>query len=161
RGVQSNGELCGSAPAPVPFLEASIERRIQVMSWGDAGMSLLEPPVEKPQKSRVMAFTVAALAFVLITVLWFKVRYYPEEKAAQHCFDALVAGDTNKAYELWKPSQSYKLDDFKADWGADGYYGPVKSYKIVSAKAPKGGNTIEVNIAVSPFSPMPDAADAE
>jgi len=131
------------------------------MLRGDEGMSLLEPPVEKPQKSRVMVFTVAALVFALSIVLWFKFRYYPEEKAAEHFFDALVAGDTNKAYELWKPTPSYKLDDFKADWGPDGYYGPVKSYKIISAKAPKDGNTIEVNIAVSPFSPMPDATDAD
>jgi len=124
-------------------------------------MSLLEPPVEKPQKSRVMAFTVAALAFTLVVVLWFTFRYYPEKKAAAQFFDALVAGDTNRAYQLWKPSASYKLDDFNADWGPNGYYGPVKSYKIMSAKAPKGGNTIEVNIAVSPFSPMPAASDAE
>jgi len=124
-------------------------------------MSLLEPQVEKPQKSRVMAFTVAALTFTLLVVLWFTFRYYPEKKAAAQFFDALVAGDMNRAYALWKPSPSYKMEDFNADWGPGGYYGPVKSYKIMSAKAPKDGNTIEVNIAVSPFSPMPDAGDAE
>ena len=103
-------------------------------------MSLLEPPVEKPQKSRVMAFTVAALAFTLAVVLWFTFRYYPEKKAASQFFDALVAGETQRAYELWKPSPSYK---------------------IMGAKAPKGGNSIEVNIAISPFSPMPDASDGD
>lgn len=124
-------------------------------------MSLLEPPVEKPQKSRVMAFTVAALALVLIVVLWLKFRYYPEEKVTKQFFEALEAGDTTKAYALWKPGPSYKLEDFIADWGPEGYYGPVKSYKIVSAKEPKNGNTIEVNIAVSPYSPMPEASDGE
>ena len=124
-------------------------------------MSLLEPPVEKPQKSRVMAFTVAALAFTLAVVLWFTFRYYPEKKAVSQFFDALVAGETQRAYELWKPSPSYKMDDFTADWGPAGYYGPVKSYKIMGAKAPKGGNSIEVNIAISPFSPMPDASDGD
>ena len=124
-------------------------------------MSLLEPPVEKPQKSRAMAITVVALAIALATVLWFTFRYYPEKKATAIFFDALVSGDTNKAYGLWKPSASYKLDDFAADWGPGGYYGPVKSYKIMSAKAPKQSTSIEVNVAISPFSPMPEASDAE
>jgi hypothetical protein len=124
-------------------------------------MSLLEPPVEKPQKSRVMTFTIAALAFTLAVVLWFTFRYYPEKKAAANFFDALVAGDTNKAYDLWKPSASYKQSDFLADWGPGGYYGPVKSYKVMGAKAPKKSDSIEVDVAISPFSPMPDASDGE
>jgi hypothetical protein len=125
------------------------------------GMSLLEPPVDKPQKSRVMAFTVVALVFTAAVVLWFTFRYYPEKKATAHFFDALVAGDTIKAYDLWKPSSSYKMSDFLADWGADGYYGPVKSYKIMDASAPRNGSSIAVNVAVSPFSPMPSASDAD
>jgi hypothetical protein len=124
-------------------------------------MSLLEPEVEKPRKSRVMAFTVAALAFTLAVVLWFTFRYYPEKKAAAYFFDALVAGDTNKAYELWKPSETYRLSDFTADWGPSGYYGPVKSYKIMGAKAPRNSGSIEVDVAISPFSPMPEASDGE
>ena len=131
------------------------------MHVGDNRMSLLEPPVDKPQKSRVMLFTVAALALTLAVVLWFTFRYYPEKKAAAHFFDALVTGDTNKAYELWKPSATYRLSDFTADWGPGGYYGPVKSYKIMGAKAPNKSDSIEVNIAISPFSPMPDASDGE
>jgi hypothetical protein len=108
-----------------------------------------------------MVFTVAALAFTLAVVLWFTFRYYPEKKAAANFFDALVAGDTNKAYDLWKPSASYKLTDFTADWGPGGYYGPVKSYKIMGAKAPTKSDSIEVDVAISPFSPMPDASDGE
>ena len=124
-------------------------------------MSLLEPEIEKPRKSRVMAFTIAALAFTLAVVLWFTFRYYPEKKAAAHFFDALVAGETNKAYELWKPSETYRLSDFTADWGLAGYYGPVKSYKIMGAKAPRKSDSIEVDVAISPFSPMPEASDGE
>lgn len=107
-----------------------------------------------------MAFTVAAVAFTALVILWFTFRYYPEKKATAQFFDALVAGDTHKAYDLWKPSASYTMSDFAADWGPSGYYGPVKSYKIMGAKAPKGGSSIAVNIAISPFSPMPDASDA-
>jgi uncharacterized membrane protein YvbJ len=80
-------------------------------------MSLLNPPVETRSKSRVVVFTVTALVFVLAVVLWFTFRYYPEKKATERFFDAVVAGDTAKAYELWKPSASYRMSDFTADWG--------------------------------------------
>ena len=124
-------------------------------------MSLLDPPAAKPEKSRAMAFTVAALTLVAIVALWFVFRYYPEKKAAEHFFDALVAGDTARAYQLWKPSPSYAMNDFLADWGPQGYYGPVKSYKILRASSSIGANAVAVHVAISPFSPMPDASDGE
>ncbi len=98
-----------------------------------------------------MAFTIAALVLVAIVVLWFTFRYYPEKKAAEHFFDALVGGDTARAYQLWKPSPSYAIKDFLADWGPEGYYGPVKSYKILRASSPIGANAIAVRVAISPF----------
>jgi hypothetical protein len=124
-------------------------------------MSLLDPPASKPDKSRALAFTYATLALVAIVALWFTFRYYPEKKAAERFFDALVAGDTARAYQLWKPAPSYAMKDFLADWGPQGYYGPVKSYEIVHAKAPKGSTSIAVTVKVSPFSPMPDISDTE
>src|SRR5881398_1977646 len=124
-------------------------------------MSLLDPPADKPDKSRAMAFTIAALAVVAIVVLWYTFRYYPEKKAAERFFDALIAGDTAKAYELWKPGPSYTMKDFLADWGPEGYYGPVKSYEILKTCAPHSSNTVDVSVAVSPFSPMPQPGDAE
>jgi hypothetical protein len=107
-----------------------------------------------------MAFTIAAVVLVAAAILWFTFRYYPEKKAADHFFAAVQAGDTDAAYTLWKPSSSYSMKDFLADWGSTGYYGPVKSYKIMGAKAPDNSTSIAVNVAVSPFSPMPDSSDA-
>jgi len=124
-------------------------------------MTLLDPPAEKPEKSRAMAFTIAALVLVAIVVLWFTFRYYPEKKAAEHFFDALVGGDSARAYQLWKPSPSYAIKDFLADWGPEGYYGPVKSYKVLRASSPIGANAVAVRVAISPFSPMPDASEIE
>jgi len=123
--------------------------------------SLLEPPPAKSEKSRVWAITITVLLVALAVVLWFTLRYYPEKRAAEHFFDALVSGDTEKAYALWKPTASYRKDDFLADWGPSGYYGPVKSYKIMGARAPNKSDSIAVNVALSPFSPMPVASDAE
>jgi hypothetical protein len=128
---------------------------------GGGGFSLMHPPVDKPHKSHAMAITLGAVALVLALVLYFSFRYYPEKKATTHFFDAVVAGDTDKAYGLWKASANYKMNDFLADWGPQGYYGPVKSYKILSAKAPSDSASIEVIVAISPFSPFPDASDAD
>jgi hypothetical protein len=124
-------------------------------------MSLLDPPAAKPDKSRAMAFTVAALSLVAIVVLWFVFRYFPEKKAAEHFFDSLVAGNTDLAYQLWKPTSSYAMKDFLADWGPQGYFGPVKSYTILHANSPLGANAVAIRVAISPFSPMPEPSDAE
>jgi hypothetical protein len=132
-------------------------------------MSLLNPPIEKPHKSRVAPITITVLVIAAAVVLWLTFRYYPEKKATERFFDAVVAGDSDKAYALWKPSSNYRMKDFLADWGEGGYYGPIKSYRLLGAKAPSktgsmevnAGGTIEVEVAISPFSPLPDASDAD
>ena len=125
-------------------------------------MPLFEPPVETSSRSRHLRFVAGALVVLAAVVLYFAFRYYPEQRAAQRFFDALVAGDTNTAYQLWKAKPSYRLQDFLTDWGPYGYYGPVKSYKIMKISSPNGStSSVVVEVAVSPFAPMPDATDAE
>jgi hypothetical protein len=125
------------------------------------GLLDADTPQPKPSRSRVMAFTVSVFALVAIIGMYFAFRYYPEKKTAEHFFEALDAGDMNKAYELWKPSPSYKMNDFLADWGPNGYYGPVKSYEIIHLKSPKGSNGVIVTARVSPFPEIPDVSDVE
>lgn len=125
-------------------------------------MALLEPPAEPSHKSKHLTYTIAALVLIAAVGLWYMFRFYPEKRVVQQFFDTLVAGDTAKAYQIWKPSPSYRMQDFLADWGPQGYYGPVKSYKIIRAHAPRGqSNSVVVDVAISPFSPMPDPSDAE
>src|SRR5262245_1860895 len=97
--------------------------------------SLLSPPPEPSNKYKAMTYTGVGIALALAVVLYFAFRYYPEKRAAEHFLNALAADNTKQAYELWKPHESYKYADFVADWGPDGYYGPVKSYTIVKATA--------------------------
>ena len=125
-------------------------------------MGLLEPPPEVSNKGRVLKFMAIAFIVIAVIVLYFAFRFYPEQRAAQHFFDAVVTGDFNAAYKLWHPSPSYQMRDFMTDWGPYGYYGPVKSYKIVRLQAPdRISNNVAVEVAVSPFSPMPSEQDAE
>src|SRR5215475_3602648 len=112
-------------------------------------MDLLSPPPESSNKYKAMTYAGIGVALALAIALYFVFRYYPEKKAAEHFFDALVAGDTKHAYELWKPGQSYKYGDFLADFGPDGYYGPVKSYEITKASATRGSNGVVLTIKLS------------
>ena len=123
-------------------------------------MSLLEPPADTAHKSRPLAFAAAAILLIAVVALWWIFRFYPEKRAVERFFDTLVAGDMAKAYQLWKPGPSYRMEDFLADWGPNGYFGPVKSYRILGAKSPHGAtNAVEVAVEISPYSPMPDASD--
>jgi hypothetical protein len=125
-------------------------------------MAFLEPPAEPSHKKRALQITMGAIVLIALIVLWYTFRFYPEQKAAQHFFGALVAGDINGAYKLWKPGPSYRIQDFNADWGEYGYYGPVKSYKIRRVHAPEGqSDNVVVEVDVSPFAPMPDPHDQE
>src|SRR3979411_3269418 len=108
-------------------------------------MSLLDPPADDtPSKSRAMIFTVVTVVFVLVVILFFMFRYYPEKKAADNFFNALESGNAAQAYQLWKPSESYTMKDFLADWGPDGYYGTVGSHKILRAKSPRGSSAVAI-----------------
>ena len=125
-------------------------------------MSLLEPPPDVNKRPRALAFTLAASIIIAIIAVWFWLRFYPEKKAAENFMNAVVAGDMATAYNLWQPGPSYKMQDFVADWGATGYYGPVKSYEIMKARSPHGTSTsVEVRVAISPFTPMPGANEPE
>ncbi|HVO57790.1 MAG TPA: hypothetical protein VMT51_08860 [Dongiaceae bacterium] len=123
--------------------------------------SLLSPPSEPSNKPKAIVYAAAGILVALLIVGYFLFRYYPEKKATEHFLNALVAGDTKKAYQLWKPSESYRFGDFLADWGPEGYYGPVKSYEIVKAESKRGANGVIISVRVSRFAPMPDKADLE
>src|SRR5260370_13892184 len=124
-------------------------------------MALLEPPVETSSKTRHLKFIAGALAVLAAVALYFTFRFYPEQRAVQRFFDALVAGDTKKAYELWKPQPSYRIQDFLTDWGPHGYYGPVKRYKIIKISSPKdSSNNVAVENWGRQYDPQGEASGA-
>lgn len=124
-------------------------------------MGLLDASPEEP-RSKTRHLTIAAVALVLLIAggLWYTFRFYPEKRAISRFFDALTAGDTARAYQLWKAGPSYTEKDFLDDWSPSGYYGPVKSYRIESVSSPKGGGSgVIVVVEISPFAPFPSRED--
>ena len=125
-------------------------------------MSLLEPAELEQGKTKWKVLGVVVLAAAVAVVLYFTFRYYPEKRAVDRFFVALTAGDTARAYQIWQPGPTYKMEDFLSDWGPNGFYGPVKSFRIVSAESPKnGGSGVIVAVEISPFAPMPTKSDIE
>ncbi|MGA7785650.1 MAG: hypothetical protein WB997_13490 [Candidatus Acidiferrales bacterium] len=120
-----------------------------------------EDPQAKKRRYLFMLFAAVALGGLGIWWLIFGYLHIPERTAAGHFFEALSTGNTELAYKLWKPEPNrYPYKDFLDDWGANGIYGPVKSYQIESVSSPtKGGSGVIVVAEVSPFLPFPDPND--
>jgi hypothetical protein len=128
-------------------------------------VSLLEERAEEP-KSKRLRYAVTAVALVLLLGfwLWRSMRYSSEEHTVDHFMDAVAAGNFQLAYQIWKPHQgtSYTFQDFLADWGDKGYYGPLKSYRRESAAEPRnGGSGVIVTIEISPYHPFPANSDPQ
>jgi hypothetical protein len=125
-------------------------------------VGILDATEEHPQ-SKLRRYVISALALVLIVwvSLWWLLRYHGEKTAVYHFLNAVVAGDMQKAYSKWSPSESYSLKDFESDWGPSGVYGPVKSFNVKGTyRPPNGSSGVVVIVDVSPYQPFPEKDDA-
>ena len=107
-----------------------------------------DPEKERRQKVRI----ISAIVFLLLAgffLWWF--RYWPEQRVAEHFFDALQKQDYESAYGVWMHDpqwrqhldryKKYPFHEFYTDWGPGGQWGLVKSYKIYAAGTPPGGGS--------------------
>ena len=69
---------------------------------------------------------------------------------------AIATGDTQQAYQIWRPNASFSYTDFLGFWGPNGYYSPIKSFRLESAEVPpKGGTGVVVTIELSEYDTFP------
>jgi hypothetical protein len=126
---------------------------------------LLDEPVDDPKaqlkRTAIMAGSAIVLSVLFFYWLWFLYLHMPERTAAERFFNILSAGNTEQAYQDWKPDAShYSYKDFMEDWGPTGQYGPVKSFRLESASnPPRGGSGIIITVEVSPDLPFPSNSD--
>jgi hypothetical protein len=116
---------------------------------------------EEPQSKR-LRYAVTGVAFILLMsfgIWFFFLRFISERHTVGRFLNAVVAQNFQEAYQIWKPRGSYKYADFLADWGRQGYYGPVQSYRIGEAQRPKDASGIVVDVEISPFTPFPSDKD--
>ena len=116
-------------------------------------MTLLDAKEYDPEKERRKKVRIiSAIVFLLLAAFflwWF--RYWPEERVAEHFFDALQKQDYESGYGIWMHDpqwrqhldhyKKYSFNEFYTDWGPGGQWGLVKSYKIYAAGTPPGGGS--------------------
>lgn len=100
-------------------------------------------------------WTVAILLILAALGWWF--RYWPQERAVGHFFDALQKQDYNTAYGIWMHDPDWKqhlgehskypFSDFYRDWGPGGEWGLIKTQKVYGASTcpgPASGVVVDV-----------------
>ncbi|MGH9774759.1 MAG: hypothetical protein ACRD50_07405 [Candidatus Acidiferrales bacterium] len=121
-------------------------------------MGLFDSSEEHPPH-KVRRYVITALALLvlaLIAVRWFT-RYRTEQQTIERFMNALVAGQAEQAYHIWKPTSGYAYEDFMHDWGPSGGYGPVRSFRIEDTQ--RRGSCVVITVDVSPDQPFPDDND--
>jgi hypothetical protein len=125
-------------------------------------VGLLDSDSEDPQSKLRRYVILGLLAAIALVVLGLYItRYNAEKRIARQFFDTLVKSDAEAAYRLWQPKPTYTYKDFLDDWGHNGFYGPVKSYHIVTAQRQGGASGVVVVVEVSPFVPFPSDTEHE
>jgi hypothetical protein len=122
-------------------------------------MSLFGTSIEQPRPSKKVRYTITGIALVIlaaIAVWFFFLRFATERRTTTLFLDAVVAGNYQRAYQIWHPEPSYSYNDFLQDWGTNGYYGPVRSFRITKADQPKDASGVIVEVELSPFQPFPN-----
>jgi hypothetical protein len=92
---------------------------------------------------------IIALIFlvIIIALVWWQLRFWPEERVVDRFFDALQQQNYEQAYGVWMNDPNWKqhperysrytYNDFIKDWGPGGEWGIIKSHKIYGAAVPR------------------------
>ncbi len=115
-------------------------------------MTLFGAPVYDPAKARkkwIRIFSIAAIVLLIGIIAW-EFRYWPEEHQVNKFFDALQQQNFETAYGVWMndpgwkghPQQydRYPYRTFLQDWGPGSEWGVIKSHRIDFSDIPSGGN---------------------
>lgn len=123
-------------------------------------MSVFDSSEEHPP-AKVRRYIITGVTFVILVALGIQylMRYHTEKNTVRNFLTTVAGGNLEQAYKLWKPAETYSYKDFLEDWGPNGYYGPVKSFRIEDASVMKRGSEsasgVIVTVEVSPYSPFP------
>lgn len=83
---------------------------------------------------------------------YFALHNLPEKHAMEHFLTELKEGHYKEAYKLWQPASDYSFQDFMRDWGPQGDYGRIRSFKIDSVKS-KGSAIVIITVTINDQTP--------
>jgi hypothetical protein len=118
---------------------------------------------EEHPPSKILRYIITGLVFVALIVAFvaYQLRFHAEEKTVRHFMNAVIAGNMDEAYRIWKPSETYSFKDFQEDWGPDGYYGPIKSFHLEHMEKTKpNASGVVATVELSPYQSFPEDNDA-
>lgn len=118
-------------------------------------LKLMDAKPPKPKRGILKYIPLPLLILILAAIAAF-VTYnlwdYREEHAVKTFLTTLEKGDYHKAYQLWQPAPSYHFSDFMGDWGPEGDYGKIRTFKIVSSTS-KGPDTVLIVVRINDEDP--------
>ncbi|HZR29584.1 MAG TPA: hypothetical protein VFA71_12475 [Terriglobales bacterium] len=129
-------------------------------------MSLLDaqPVDELREKRRRIKIGLAIFAVLLLGLLWWDMRFWPEEHTVNKFFAAIESQNFEQAYSIWMADPNWKqhpqkyerygYNDFYRDWGPGGEYGEIHSHKIEhssngSGNIVGGGSGVVIEIQIN------------
>lgn len=124
-------------------------------------MSLFEDTQEQP-RLKAWRYVIGGIVFAVAVglLLWYAFRFTPEKNTVKRFMDAVVAGNMQQAYQIWKPRPNFTYQDFLSFWGPKGYYSPIKSYKIDGIDVPRhAASGVIIDVEISSYSPYPSAQE--
>ncbi len=115
-------------------------------------MTLFEAKPYDPAQGRKRRNIIIAIVFALLVIglIWWQLRFWPEEQVVDRFFDALQQANFEQAYGVWMADPNWKqhpdrysrysYNDFIKDWGPGGEWGVIKSHKIYAVGYPPRGH---------------------
>jgi hypothetical protein len=128
-------------------------------------MSLLDaqPVDELREKRRRIKIGAAVFAVLLLGLLSWELRFWPEEHTVNKFFAAIESQNFEQAYGIWMADPNWKqhpqkydrysYNDFYRDWGPGGEYGAIHSHQIEHSSngsgAMVGGTGVVIEIQIN------------
>ena len=105
-------------------------------------MTLLDATPPQPPRHYGRYILIVLALFVIGIVAYIALRNHTEETSVSNFLTALEQGNYQQAYQLWQPSSTYSFGDFLHDWGEQGDYGKIRSFKILGSRSQGKGSVI-------------------
>ena len=121
------------------------------MPKGGTFVGILDSGVEEP-KSKALRYVISAIALVLLIAwgMWFFFLRYSREKHTVLSFMDAVVAEICRRPTIWHPHTDFTLQDFTRYWGPNGFYSPIKTYRIERAELlPNGSSGVVVTVEIS------------
>lgn len=118
-----------------------------------------DPAAEARSKRRTRLILVAVVVLIVLGVVAYLNRNWPEEHVVDKFFTAIEKKDFETAYGIWRADpqwqqhtdqyKQYPFGQFQLDWGPTGDYGYITKHDIRGSVAPKSNNSETSGVVVA------------